>query len=210
MVKLIIAPVKYDSIISTESWLNLEEIASVEITSEEVGFPVESAFSLDGDGKGWRAGRGGPQTIRLIFDRPQQVKRIWVLFEERERERTQEFVLRWSGEKGTSFREIVRQQWNFGPPDAIREIENYKVDLPEVSVLEMIIVPDNRGGEARNDLLRSIAVRQDSTQPRTWGDRLAKERSAYRGFCSIFARKTVREFTNETCCGFPITPPCNP
>jgi hypothetical protein len=156
MRKLIIAPVKYDLIIPRESWLNLEDLASVEITSEEVGFPVESVFSLDADGKGWRAGRGGPQTIRLIFDRPHQIRRIWVLFEEREQERTQEFVLRWSGDKGTTFREVVRQQWNFSPPNSAREIENYNVNLPEVSVLEMIIDPDNRGGEARASMLKFL------------------------------------------------------
>ena len=37
--------------------------------------------------------------------------------------RTQEFVLRWSPDGGNSVKEIVRQQWNFNPPDSIREVE---------------------------------------------------------------------------------------
>jgi hypothetical protein len=56
--------------------------------------------------------------------------------------RTQEFVLRWSGDGGRSFREIVRQQWNFSPPNTIREVEEYRVELSDVTVLELVIVPD--------------------------------------------------------------------
>jgi hypothetical protein len=154
--KLIIAPVKYNSAIPNESWRNLEDLAAVEITSEEVGFPIEAALSSEGDGKGWRAATAGTQTIRLVFDEPQRISRIWLLFEDSEHVRTQEFVLRWSSEQRETFREIVRQQWNFSPPDSTREIENYKVDLADVSVLELIIVPDNRGGEARASIQKFL------------------------------------------------------
>jgi hypothetical protein len=70
--------------------------------------------------------RSRQQTIRLIFDEPQRLTRISLVFEETETERTQEFVLRWSPDGGRSFREIVRQQWNFSPPKTIREIEEYQ------------------------------------------------------------------------------------
>jgi hypothetical protein len=43
-------------------------------------------------------------------------------------------------------REIVRQQWNFSPPQTAREIEDYQVDLASVKVLELVIVPDIGGG----------------------------------------------------------------
>ena len=91
----------------------------------------------------------GAQTIRLIFDQPQRLKQISLVFEEKETARTQEFVLRWSSDGGTSFREIVRQQWNFSPPDTVREVEEYQVELSNVSVLELIIVPNMSGGAAR-------------------------------------------------------------
>ena len=52
------------------------------------------------------------------------------------------------------FREIVRQQWNFSPSGSEREIEDYAVELSEVRVLEMIIVPGKSGGEARARLRR--------------------------------------------------------
>ena len=90
----------------------------------------------------------GAQTIRLIFDQPQRLKQISLVFEEKETARTQEFVLRWSSDGGTSFREIVRQQWNFSPPETVREVEEYQVELSNVSVLELIIEPNMSGGAA--------------------------------------------------------------
>ncbi len=123
----------------------------VEITSEDKDYPVESAFA-SGEAQGWRAAEAGTQTIRLVFDQPQRLKRISVVFEEKEIARTQEFVLRWSADGGNSFREIVRQQWNFSPPETIREVEEYQVELASVTVLELIIVPNVSGGSARASL----------------------------------------------------------
>ncbi len=60
--------------------------------------------------------------------------------------------MRWSGNGGNSFREIVRQQWNFSPPETIREVEDYPVELASVTVLELIIVPNVSGGNARASL----------------------------------------------------------
>src|SRR5438105_13451121 len=94
----------------------------------------------------------GAQTIRLIFDQPQRLKQISLVFEEKETARTQEFVLRWSSDGGNSFREIVRQQWNFSPPETIREVEEYQVELSSVTVLELTIVPNMSGGSARASL----------------------------------------------------------
>jgi hypothetical protein len=48
----------------------------------------------------------------------------------------------------------VRQQWNFSSPGAVREIEDYAVDLSNVGVLELMIVPDKSGGEARASLVK--------------------------------------------------------
>jgi len=46
----------------------------------------------------------------------------------------------------------VRQQWNFSPPQTIREIEEYQVNLSDVTVLELVIVPDISRGTARASL----------------------------------------------------------
>jgi len=134
-----------------EGWLDLDDAAVVEVTSEEREYPVESAL-VSGELRGWRAADSGTQTIRLIFDEPQKLARISLFFEETETERTQEFVLRWSPDGGRSFREIVRQQWNFSRPKTMREIEEYKVELSDVTVLELVIVPDTSRGAAHASL----------------------------------------------------------
>src|SRR5580692_6181441 len=136
---------------SGQAWLDVERMASVEVTSEENDYPIESAL-LGAENRGWRAATAGTQTIRLIFDEPQNLKRIWLVFEDSENTRTQEFVLRWSPDGGHSFREIVRQQWNFSPSESIRETEDYTVELTAVTALELTIVPDKSGGAARASL----------------------------------------------------------
>ena len=139
-----------------EGWLDLDSAAMVEVTSEEKDYPVE--FALDSrEVRGWRAAASGAQTIRLIFDKPQSLTRISLVFEESETKRTQEFVLRWSPDGGRSFREIGRQQWNFSPTNSTREIEEYKVQLSDVTVLELVIVPDISRGAARASL-KSLRV----------------------------------------------------
>ena len=132
-------------------WLDLERLAQVEITSEDADYPIESAL-IPGTGSGWRAAQPGEQTIRLLFDEPLRLKRIHLVFSEDEQERTQEFVLRWSPDGGQSYREIVRQQYNFSPPEAAREVEDYNLDLDGVTALELKIVPDISGGGARASL----------------------------------------------------------
>ena len=138
-------------------WLDLDRAAVVEVTSEEKDYPVESAL-VAGEVRGWRAAESGMQTIRLIFDQPQKVTRIALVFEETETPRTQEFVLRWSPDGGRSFREIVRQQWNFSPPDTIHEVEEYRVELSGVTVLELVVVHDISRGSARATL-KSLRLR---------------------------------------------------
>jgi hypothetical protein len=75
----------------------------------------------------------GRQTIRLLFDEPQMVRHIRLLFEEDELERTQQFVLRWSSDRGQSYREIVRHQYNFRPSGSSSECEDYDVELSRVT-----------------------------------------------------------------------------
>src|SRR5438045_7012746 len=116
---------------SGEAWLDIERAAIVEITSEEKDYPVESAFA-SGEAQGWRAAVPGPQTIRLVFDQPQRLRSISLVFEEYESARTQEFVLRCSSDGGSAVKEIVRQQWIFSQPESIREVEEYRVDLASI------------------------------------------------------------------------------
>jgi hypothetical protein len=132
-------------------WIDVDKDATVEVTSEEEAYPIEGP--LRGDSKGiWRAAQGGAQTIRLIFDAPRAIQRIWIVFEEREVARTQEFVLRWSPDGGHTYHNVVRQQYTFAPPGTMREVEDYTVQLDGVTVVELCIVPDIAGGTARASL----------------------------------------------------------
>ena len=132
-----------------QNWLDLELRARVELTSEDAANPIEAALTA---GAGWRATEPGEQTIRILFDEPQQIRRIHLQFREEEQGRTQEFVLRWSADGGQSYREIVRQQYHFSPPDTTDEVEEYAVELEGVTALELRIVPDISGGESRASL----------------------------------------------------------
>ena len=132
---------------SDQDWFDLEQIATVEVTSEDASFPIESVFGSKA-GPGWRASRPGEQQIRIIFDAPVSVHHIELCFHEADCKRTQEFVLRWSSESGGAAREILRQQWNFSPTGSTTEIEQYVIDLDAVSVLELAIRPDLHRPEA--------------------------------------------------------------
>ena len=138
---------------STEEhpWLDLAQVARVEVTSEEEAHPVEAALLPDREG-GWRAAEPGEQLLRLMFDEPQTLGRVRLVFEVTET-RTQEFVLRYMASSG-QFQEVARQQFNFSADGATREVEEYQVNLQGVEVLELLITPNIGGGEARASLKR--------------------------------------------------------
>jgi len=75
--------------LSNQQWLNVEHLAQVEVSSEDAAHPIESAL-MPSTGPGWRAGQPGQQTVRLLFDAPQMVRHIRLLFKEDGQERTQE------------------------------------------------------------------------------------------------------------------------
>ena len=144
-----------------EDWLDLTALVKkVEATSEDPAYPVEAALGPPANG-GWKAAHHGPQALRLVFGQPQKIKRIHVEFHESEVERTQEFVLRWSSDRGHSYCEIVRQQFNFSPFGAHAECEDYNVDLEGVTRLELSIVPDIGGGPSRAYFVKHMGWRRE-------------------------------------------------
>jgi hypothetical protein len=128
-------------------WMDLGQIATVEVTSEDPSFPIESVFNSS-SGPGWRASQKGEQQIRLIFDQAVAVHRIQLHFLEPTRDRLQEFTVRWSAADGGQPKEIVRQQWNFSPAGSTSELEDYEVNLDGVSTVELVIKPDLTHNEA--------------------------------------------------------------
>jgi hypothetical protein len=129
-----------------ETWLDLEDMAQVELTSEDAAHPVEGAL-LSRSGSGWRAAEPGIQSIRLLFHQPQRLRRIRLRFDEPAAGRTQEFILRWSPDGGRSFEDLLRQQYTFSPEGSTSELEDLNVDLATVTALELTINPDQGRGQ---------------------------------------------------------------
>lgn len=155
MRKTIINPIPEISSFSDLNFLDLEQLAQVEFSSECPEHPVESALLLTEDsGAGWQAANAGEQTIRIIFDQPCIIEHVFLVFDEPHYARTQEFVLLWLPDNESCYREILRQQYHFSPPNTTQEIEHYEVGLNQLKALELRIIPDISGGETYAALKR--------------------------------------------------------
>lgn len=141
MKKRIIADISPENEEPASSWLDLDALADVEVTSEDSAYPIEAALMPDRS-HGWRAGKAGTQTIRLLFKQPQNLHRVQLCFLESEATRTQQYVIRWSKDHGQTFHQLVRQQWNFSPDGSTIETEEHALALAGVTVLELMITPD--------------------------------------------------------------------
>jgi hypothetical protein len=137
---------------SGNEWFGVEAIAGIGVTSEAYDAPVENVLYTDRE-TGWRAGEPGPQIIRITFSGPTNIRRIQLVFRERQFARTQEFTLHCSLAGGQK-REVIRQQWTFSPQGSTEEVEDYRVTLDDVVVLELAIIPDIGNGGVHASLVR--------------------------------------------------------
>jgi hypothetical protein len=153
MRKSIVSPTASVAVSTHEVWRDLERIARVEITSEDVNFPIEHALGKTPT-TGWRAEGTGPQVIRMHFDEPQTIRRIQLHFVDKAAERSQEFAV-YAG-AGSELREVVRQQWSFSPNGATEEIEDYTVDLHGVTTMELRIDPDRSHDPKQSQSIASL------------------------------------------------------
>lgn len=142
--RLIQPPSQSDQNVSVPDRLDLAALATVEVTSEQAEYPIESVFAPEPSE--WRAEHPGEQRIRLIFDEPTRIRSIQVGFVDTRHERTQEFTLSYTADQEP--REIVRQQWTFSPGGCHSEFEDYQVELSSVRTLELRIQPDLQHGQA--------------------------------------------------------------
>ena len=126
------------SLPSAASWLSLEKLAHIELSSEDPDHPFEHALRTD-TAQGWMASTPGPQIIRLCFDKAQPLRRVRLQFREERVERSQEIAL--FATLHGSKKELVRQQWMFSPRGATDEVEDYVFDLEGVTAIELQIDP---------------------------------------------------------------------
>lgn len=135
-----------------DRWIGTEQIAEIAVTSEDPLMPIENVLD-PASPTGWRASTPGEQQVRIAFRDPMLVERIELEFVEDKLERTQEFVIRWSGAADGERKDIIRQRWNFSPHGSTREHEDYRVHLEQVLLLELWINPDI----SRSDTFASLA-----------------------------------------------------
>jgi F5/8 type C domain len=138
---------------------DIAAVATVLVSSEDPRYPIDYAF--DGQrGPGasrWIAAQAGEQTLILAFDTPQTLRKILVEVEEPEISRTQEMAVSISHDGGQTYRELVRQEYNFSPPGTTLEHEEWAIKADAVSHLQLRIKPD-KGGKAGRATLTTLAV----------------------------------------------------
>jgi hypothetical protein len=124
--------------------VSIQDVATVFVTSEAANHPVDHI--CDGNhGLGatrWIAGEPGEQVIVLAFDSPQNIHKISLEIEEPSVSRTQELTLALSFDGGRTYREVLRQEYNFSPPSTTFERENWTVAAQAVTHLRLCIKPD--------------------------------------------------------------------
>ena len=139
--------------------IDIASIATVLVTSEDPRHPIEYAFD-DQRGRGgsrWIAEQSGEQTVILAFDSPQTIRRVLVEIEEPETSRTQELDLSVSDDGGRTYRELVRQEYNFSPPGTTLEHEEWPVSADGVSHMRLRIKPD-KGNRPCRATLTTLAL----------------------------------------------------
>ena len=144
----------------TPGEIDIAAVATVLVTSEAAEHPVDHAF--DGHrgpgGSRWVAGEPGEQAVILAFDAPQAIRRVVLEVEEPEVARTQELQLAVSTDGGRTYRELLRQEYNFSPPGTTFEREDWAVTAEGVTHLRLVIRPD-KGGKPCRATITSLVLR---------------------------------------------------
>ena len=144
----------------TSDAIDVAAVATVLLTSEDPAHPIDHAFddSRGPGGSRWIAGEPGEQTVILAFDSPQAIRRVALEVEEPEVARTQELQLAVSTDGGRTYRELLRQEYNFSPPGTTFEREDWAVNSDAVTHLRLVIKPD-KGGKPCRATITSLVVR---------------------------------------------------
>jgi hypothetical protein len=134
-------------------------IATVLVTSETAEYPIENIFDSHRGpgGTRWIAEAAGEQTLILAFDTPQSIRKVRLEVEEPAIPRTQELQLSLSQDGGQTYREVLRQEYNFSPPGTSFQREEWTVPAQNVTHLRLWIKPD-KGGKPCRATLTSFAI----------------------------------------------------
>jgi hypothetical protein len=139
--------------------ISIPDVATVLITSEMPEHPIDHICD-DQRGPGgtrWIAGEPGEQTLILVFDTPRNLHAVDLEIEEPDVSRTQELSLAVSNDGGQTYREVLRQEYNFSPPHTTFEREEWHVPAEAVTNLRLSIKPD-KGGKLCRATITSLGV----------------------------------------------------
>jgi hypothetical protein len=139
---------------SFESEISIPDVATVQVTSEEADHPIDNAFDHNRGpgGSRWIADGPGEQTVILLFDSPQTIRTIGLEVEELAVNRTQELSVSVSSDGGRTYRELVRQEFNFSPPATTFERVRWSTSEAAATHLRLEIKPDKGGRIGRATL----------------------------------------------------------
>lgn len=96
----------------------------------------------------WSSDSPGEQIIEMRFHEPMSVSLLRIISSELQQSRTQEMTVWASLHRGEQHREVVRQRFNFSPIGPTEEIEQFVVQLEDVSAIQLRVVPSIDGRRA--------------------------------------------------------------
>jgi hypothetical protein len=143
-------------LISEQSPVSIEKPGEIDIardaqlaySPEDPEHPLEHLI----DGRGGRCGTywasARPNTTERIvveFDHPQRIARLIYEVEECGQERTQELRAEVSTDRGSTYRQVLAQDYTFSPHGATFQHEDLRLELGSITHLRLTIVP-NKGG----------------------------------------------------------------
>ena len=136
---------------SGEDWLDLEDVAEVEITSEDPAYPVESALIPAEPQAG---GPQSPASRRSGCALPNRNRCTGSGWSSSSQMLSAPRSSCCAGPRmgGRTMHEVVRQHWNFSPQGSTQQTEDHPVELSGVTILELSIDPDIGGGRAHASL----------------------------------------------------------
>ena len=138
---------------------DIPALATVLVTSEAPDHPVDHLFDAS-DGPGgtrWIAAADGEQTLVLAFDAPQTIRAVGIEAEEPGATRTNVLTISLSDDGGRTYRERIRQEFNFSPGTSF-EREEWSMPAERVTHVRIVIQPD-KGNAPHRATLTSLTVR---------------------------------------------------
>lgn len=136
--------------------LDVAAIASVVVTSEEDGHPIDNAFdkAYGPSGTQWIAGAEGEQVVILSLDAPTFIRAIALEIEETAVGRRQKLEIYISRDREELYTKLLTQEYEFSPPGTTFESERWELNAEGVTNVQLRIIPDISGRPCRAKLTR--------------------------------------------------------